>query len=53
MSRPRFLADNDVRDAIVEGLLRREPAAQFVRARDVGRREHRTRNCWNTPRARG
>ena len=36
MSRPRFLADHDLNEHIVEGLLRREPEAEFVRARDVG-----------------
>lgn len=36
MSRPRFLADNDVKDAIVDGVLRREPAAEFRLARDEG-----------------
>jgi hypothetical protein len=30
MSRPRFLADNDLNDAIVLGLLRREPAVDFL-----------------------
>jgi len=36
MSRPRFLADNDLNDAIVVGLLRREPAVHFTRLRDLG-----------------
>ena len=36
MSRPRFLADNDLNDAIVVGVLRREPAAEFARLRDLG-----------------
>ncbi len=36
MSRPRFLADNDLNDAIVVGLLRREPAVEFTRLRDLG-----------------
>jgi len=27
MSRPRYLADNDLNDAIVVGILRRDPAA--------------------------
>jgi predicted nuclease of predicted toxin-antitoxin system len=36
MSRPRFLADNDRNDAIVVGVLRREPAAEFARIRDLG-----------------
>ncbi len=36
MSRPRFLADHDLNEHIVDGVLRREPAVEFVRARDVG-----------------
>lgn len=36
MSRPRFLADNDLKDAIVEGVLRRDPTAEFARARELG-----------------
>lgn len=36
MSQPRFLADNDLNDSIVTGFLRREPAATFIRVRDVG-----------------
>jgi hypothetical protein len=36
MSQPRFLADNDLNDRIVTGLLRREPSATFTRVRDVG-----------------
>lgn len=36
MSRPRFLADNDLNDAIVRGTLRREPAIEFARLRDFG-----------------
>jgi len=36
MSRPRFLADNDLNHAIVVGVLRREPAAEFARLRDLG-----------------
>jgi hypothetical protein len=35
MSRPRFLADNDLNDAIVLGVLRREPSADFVRPREL------------------
>jgi hypothetical protein len=35
MSRPRFLADNDLNDAIVLGVLRREPAIEFKRLRDL------------------
>ena len=34
MSRPRFLADNDLNDAIIQGVLRREPAVEFVRLRE-------------------
>jgi hypothetical protein len=36
MSRPRFLADHDLNEHILDGTLRREPAIEFVRARDVG-----------------
>lgn len=36
MSRPRFLADNDLNDAIVLGVLRRAPAIEFKRLRDRG-----------------
>jgi predicted nuclease of predicted toxin-antitoxin system len=36
MSRPRFLADNDLNDAIVVGVRRREPAAEFARLRELG-----------------
>jgi hypothetical protein len=36
MSRPRFLADNDLNDAIVRGTSRREPKIEFVRLRDLG-----------------
>jgi len=35
MSRPRFLADNDLNDTIVVGVRRREPAAEFTRLRDL------------------
>ena len=35
MSRPRFLADHDLNEFIVEGVLRREPPVEFVRAREV------------------
>lgn len=38
MSRPRFLADNDLNESIIVGLNRREPGVQFVRAREVGLR---------------
>ena len=36
MSRPRFLADHDLNEHIVDGVLRREPALEFIRAREVG-----------------
>jgi predicted nuclease of predicted toxin-antitoxin system len=36
MTRPRFLADHDLNDAVVDGVLRRGPAIEFIRARDVG-----------------
>jgi Domain of unknown function (DUF5615) len=39
MSRPRFLADHDLNEHIVTGVLRREPALEFVRARDIGMSE--------------
>ena len=35
MSRPRFLTDNDVKESIVDGVTRREPSIELVRARDV------------------
>ncbi len=36
MSRPRFLADHDLNEPIIDGVQRREPALEFIRARDVG-----------------
>jgi hypothetical protein len=36
MSRPRFLADHDLNEHIVTGVLRREPLIEFLRVRDVG-----------------
>jgi hypothetical protein len=39
MSRPRFFADHDLNEHIVHGVLRREPAIEFLRARDVGLHE--------------
>ena len=36
MSRPRFLADHDLNEHIIDGVLRREPTVEFLRARDVG-----------------
>lgn len=38
MSRPRFLADNDVKESIVDGVTRREPSIEFARARELGLR---------------
>lgn len=35
MSRPQFLADHNLRDRIVRGVLRREPTVQFLRARNL------------------
>jgi predicted nuclease of predicted toxin-antitoxin system len=43
MSRPRFLADNDLNDAIVRGTLRREPSIEFVRLRELGLEQHADR----------
>jgi hypothetical protein len=40
MSRPRFLADHDLNEHIVSGVLRREPALEWVRVRDVGMSEY-------------
>jgi hypothetical protein len=36
MSRPRYLADHDLHERIIDGVLRREPAIEFIRARDRG-----------------
>ena len=36
MSRPRFLADHDLNEHIIDGVLRREPALEFICAREVG-----------------
>lgn len=36
MSRPRYLADHDLNEHIVAGVIRQEPAIEFIRARDVG-----------------
>jgi Domain of unknown function (DUF5615) len=36
MSRPRFLADHDLNEHIIDGVLRREPAVEFIRVRDIG-----------------
>ncbi len=39
MSRPKFLADHDLNEHIIDGVQRREPALEFIRARDVGMSE--------------
>jgi predicted nuclease of predicted toxin-antitoxin system len=36
MSRPRFLADHDLNEHIITGLLRRDPSFDVVRCRDLG-----------------
>lgn len=36
MTRPRFLADHDLNENIIDGVLRREPALEFIRVREVG-----------------
>lgn len=36
MSRPRFVADHDLNERIVEGVLRHEPVAEFSLAREHG-----------------
>jgi predicted nuclease of predicted toxin-antitoxin system len=36
MSRPRFLADNDFNENVLKGVLRREPAVEILRLREVG-----------------
>ena len=36
MSRPKFLADHDLNEHIVIGVLRRAPGVEFNRVRDVG-----------------
>lgn len=40
MSRPRFLADHDLNEHIVIGVVRREPAVEFLRVRDLGMSRH-------------
>ena len=40
MSRPRFLADHDLNEHILDGAQRREPALEFIRVRDLGMSEH-------------
>jgi len=39
MSRPRFLADQDFNEHIIQGVRRLEPAVEFQRSRDVGLHE--------------
>jgi hypothetical protein len=39
MSRPRFLADHDLNERIIIGVLRREPTVEFHRVRDFGLEE--------------
>jgi len=36
MTQPRFLADHDLNEHIVAGVLRQEPTIYFVRVRDLG-----------------
>ena len=36
MSRPRFLADHDLNEHIIDGVRRRAPMIEFLRARDLG-----------------
>jgi len=36
MSRPKFLADHDLNEQIVVGVLRRAPTAEFRRVRELG-----------------
>lgn len=36
MSRPQFLADNDLNEQIIRGILRREPLITFTRVREAG-----------------
>ena len=36
MSRPRFLADHDLNEHLITGVVRREPAVYFSRARELG-----------------
>jgi hypothetical protein len=35
MSRPRFFADHDLNEHIIDGVQRREPTVDFIRARDL------------------
>src|SRR5215203_6356568 len=43
MSRPRFLADHDLRERIITGVCRRQPV-DFIRARDLGLQRHSDRD---------
>ena len=36
VSRPEFLADHDLNEHIVDGVLRREPSIRWIRVREVG-----------------
>lgn len=38
MSRPRFLADQDLSEFIIDGVARRDPLIEFLRLREVGQR---------------
>jgi Domain of unknown function (DUF5615) len=40
MSRPRFLADQDLNEHIITGVLRHEPAIEFRRLREIGLDRH-------------
>lgn len=35
MSRPRFLADHDLNEHVIHGVVRREPTIEFIRSRDA------------------
>jgi len=39
MSRPQFLADHDLHEHIVAGVVRRAPTLEWVRVRDIGMSE--------------
>jgi hypothetical protein len=39
MSQPRFLADHDLNEHIIDGMRRREPAIVCIRVRDIGMHE--------------
>jgi hypothetical protein len=49
MSQPRFLADHDLNEHIVSGVLRREPGVGFLRARGLGLAERKDIEVLNTP----